>query len=179
MAKLPVFCTGYEPGEDRDARSNAAGFKCVGDSLTVQADAVDADINVIMDRYARTGQIPGVSRLPSFGDFEGLTDYGSMLRAIREADDLFMQMPAKIRAEFDNDPERFIAACEVPENREKFADLGLLSKEVTHEINQARVKRLQEAEKAAEARGAAAARAGRDRAPGGVRRGSGESEDGA
>lgn len=128
------FATAYDSAKEREARSNAAGFRCVGDSLTVQADAKDADINFIMERYARTGQLPGLSRLPSYGDFEGVSDYREALDVVREADSLFMQLPAKVRSRFSNDPAAFVEFCQDPLNKLELADLGLLDPEVSREV---------------------------------------------
>lgn len=126
--------TGYESDKERKAHSDASGFACRGDSLTVQADAKDADINVIMDRYARTGQLVPPSRLPSYGDFEGISDYRTALHAVREAEESFMALPANIRAKFDNDPGKFEDFCVNPDNRAAVAELGLLSEEATREV---------------------------------------------
>lgn len=128
--------TGYEDAAVREKRSLESGFACVGDSLTVQADAKDADINVIMERYARTGQVPGVSRLPSYGDFDGITDYRQAIEAVRSAEGLFMSLPAKVRARFDNDAGAFVEFCDVPENRLELADLGLLTKEAERAVRE-------------------------------------------
>lgn len=154
---MSALLTGYEDAKTRKAHSDASGFKVVGDSLTVQADSRDADINVIMERYARTGQLPPLPRLPSFGDFDGINDFRTAIHAVQEAEDLFMGLPAKVRARFDNDPALFIEFCDKPENRAELAGLGLLSKEATDAI-----QKEQEALRAAEAGkgGEAAAAAG-------------------
>lgn len=148
------FLTGYEPDKELEAHSLRAGFKCVGDSLTVQADARDADINVIMERYARTGQVPPLPRLPSYGDFDGIADYRTAIHAVREAEDLFMRLPAKVRSRFDNDPAQFVDFCSSDANREELADLGLLNQQATDEIKKKQLERRQ-AEAAADSAPAA------------------------
>lgn len=128
------FITGFEDAKERSKLSDLAGFACVGDSMTVQADAVDADINVIMDKYARTGQLPPIKRLPSYGDFDGITDYREAIHAVRDAEELFMQLPAKVRSRFENDPGQFLEFCDTPANRLELAELGLLTKEAADAI---------------------------------------------
>ena len=43
-----------------------------------------------------------------------------------EAEASFMEMPAKVRAEFDNDPGKFVQFFEREENRERAVALGLI-----------------------------------------------------
>lgn len=128
------FLTGYESAKERSRLSDAAGTVPRGDSLTVQADSKDADINVIMERYARTGQVPGLSRVPAFGDFSGISDYRSAIHAVRDADELFMQLPAKVRAKFENDAGAFMEFCLDPANKRELADLGVLKPEVANAL---------------------------------------------
>lgn len=128
------FITGYESPKEREKRSTLFGTVPVGDSLTVQADARDADINVIVDRYVRTGHIPALSRVPSYGDFDGISDYRTALHAVRAAEEQFMALPAKVRSRFENDPAAFVDFCEDPANRVELADLGLLSKEAADAV---------------------------------------------
>lgn len=137
MGKQIVFATGFDPEDVREARGLAAGLECKDDSLASQADAKDADINVIMDRYARTGQMPVISRLPSFGDFTGISDYREALEAVRSAEGMFLALPAKVRARFENDPQQFVEFCQVEGNRLELAEMGLLSQEVVREIKEA------------------------------------------
>lgn len=138
---MTKFACIYDSDKEREARSDAAGFKCVGDSLTVQSDAKEADINFIMDRYLKTRQMPGLARLPEFGDFTGISDFREALHAVRDAEALFMQLPAKIRAKMENDPAQFVEFCSTVENREELADLGLLAPEVSSVIKKAREAR--------------------------------------
>jgi len=132
--------TGYEPGKDWKKHSSACAFVPKGDSLTVQADSRDADINVIMERYARTGQVPGLSRLPRYGDFDGISDYREAIHAVRDAEDLFMRLPAKVRSRFDNDAGSFVEFCEDRKNRLELAELGLLAPEVADAVRKENAK---------------------------------------
>lgn len=113
-------------GYDRDALSVATGLKCVDKSLTLQSQAQDADINVIMKRFGVSGVLPQVAVPPSYGDFDSdVMDYGSALRLIQSADKSFAQLSAQVRAKFDNDPAAFLDFCENPANLEEMRFMGL------------------------------------------------------
>lgn len=96
----------------------------VGESLTKQSEAESCDINVIMERAAR-GIMPDVIRQPVFGDFsEGITYHDAMNRVL-EAQSSFMQLPAKVRTQFDNDPGLFLDFVSDPANASKLVEMGL------------------------------------------------------
>lgn len=111
---------------DREAASLATGLCCEDPSLTQQQFKDDADINVIMRRFGLTGQMPTGVRVPSYGDFEGITDFRSALAALDAAEASFMQMPGEVRARFMNDPGLFVDFCSNPANKEEMLKLGLI-----------------------------------------------------
>lgn len=123
---------------------------CSGDDiLTVQADSQATDINKIMARFERTGQVTHLAAVrPMFGNvpqFRGLAD---ALIKVQEADDLFMGLDAAVRERFHNDPVEFIEFFDNPANLDEAVKLGLATKRSPRE-------EILEARKAAEA-GAAA-----------------------
>lgn len=134
------FYTGYEDEAANKKRSSSARTHPVGDSLTVQSDAKDADINVIMERYAKTGLMPAPKRLPSYGDFDGISDYRDAVEAVREADELFMRLPAKVRQRFDNDAGAFVDFCSDEANLPELAELGLLEEGAARAIKETSAK---------------------------------------
>lgn len=142
--------TGYESGKERSALSDQAGFACVGDSMTVQAGAEEADINFIVARVLRGGELPVLDRLPLQVEFAEAMDFGTALRAIKDAEDLFMRLPAQVRSKFDNNPEGFVEYCEDPANRLELAEAGLLTKEAADAV---RKQAAEAAEKAKAASG--------------------------
>lgn len=95
------------------------------ENITQQADAKDCDINVIMSRYMNTGQLPQLTEEGRYGDFSQVTDFRTALEAVRAAEALFAEVPAKIRKEFDNDPAKFLEFVDDPNNKEKLYDMGL------------------------------------------------------
>lgn len=123
--KAPFFRSGFN--YDVDAASTDSAFKPLGDSLTVQEQAEDADINTIVRRFGLTGQLPENVAIPRDGDFTTITDYHGALNIVAAADSAFAEMPANVRARFDNDAGKFMDFCHNPKNREEALELGLLA----------------------------------------------------
>lgn len=113
---------------DVDAVSVATSL-VAKESLTVQSEREEADINVILDRFGITGQLPQNVRRPTFQDFgpDYVFDFRSALEAIAMAQDAFMEMPAKVRGEFDNDPQKFVEFCSRTDDEsvKRMRELGL------------------------------------------------------
>lgn len=97
---------------DVNAASLETAIAPGGKSLTVQADTPGTDINLIVKRYQSTGELP-LRNLPPFGDeFAEIEDFKDALTLVRRAEEAFMQQPADVRANFDNDPAKYVAYCE-------------------------------------------------------------------
>ena len=79
-----------------------------------------------MERFGKTGQVPGNLRVPSYDDFTGVSDFQSAMNAVREASENFMELPAKVRARFDNDPQMFLEFVASEDNRQEAVELGLI-----------------------------------------------------
>lgn len=96
-----------------------------GESLTVQSQAADADINTIVRKFGLTGQLPQVAMPPLQGDFEGVDDFQSAMNMILASQRSFMAMPAEVRKRFNNDPAEFVDFCSNRDNLEEMRRLGL------------------------------------------------------
>lgn len=110
---------------DFDARSEHSGLLCRDESLAVQSQKEDSDINTLVRRFGITGQMPQNVRAPTFEDFSGVTDFQSAMHAVMEAQEAFMQMPADVRSRFDNDAQAFVAFCSDKGNLEEMRKMGL------------------------------------------------------
>lgn len=99
------------------------------DSMTQESSNDDTDINVIMKRYGQTGQVPGVLQEGIYGDFTQVQDYRTALELVRQADTAFAEVPAEVRNEFDNDPQRFIDFANDEKNIEQMRKWGLAKPE--------------------------------------------------
>lgn len=95
-------------------------------SLTRQSEAGATDINKIMAKYEKTGVLPHTNRQQFFADVSTMGDYRTALDNIRTADEAFMELPAQLRARFENDAAIFLDFCSDPTNREEMVNLGLI-----------------------------------------------------
>lgn len=97
-----------------------------GPSMTRQADAESADINVIMRRYSSTGVFPLFGNsVPRYGDFYGVSDYHSEVNRVMEAEAQFSALPPELRAECSNDVGVFLEKCSTSAGLERMLELGL------------------------------------------------------
>lgn len=94
-------------------------------SLTRQADAEEADINVIMRRFGVTGRLPEVQMPPSYQQFAEVFDFQTAANVIRAAQESFNALDAETRLRFANDPARFVDFCQDPENLPDLRKMGL------------------------------------------------------
>lgn len=125
--KLPFVRNPYN--YDMAAVSQETGLKCEDPSLAQQHMKDECDINVIVERFGVTGQLPVMPLEPSYGDFSGVNDYHSALNAIRASEEAFMALPAKIRAKFDHDPNALLEFLQNETNRDEAIELGLIDGE--------------------------------------------------
>lgn len=111
---------------DKDEVSNETGLKCEDPSLAQQHMKDECDINVIVERFGVTGQLPVATLEPTYGDFSGVSDYQDALIKLQQTDADFMALPAAIRARFDNDPYELVNFLASEANREEAIQLGLI-----------------------------------------------------
>jgi phage internal scaffolding protein len=112
---------------DRDAVSDESGLACPEPSLAQQQFRDEADINTILERFGRTGELVVPVNVPKFGDYSEVTDYHSAMNLVIEAQDSFDRLPAKIRSQFDNDPGKFVDFVMDENNRDKAVEMGLIA----------------------------------------------------
>lgn len=115
-------------GYDEKQASREAALSCEDESLTVQSDMEDADINTIVRRFGLTGEMPGSVRLPSYEDYDQVFDFRTAQQALIDARDSFMGLPAHVRSRFDNDPQAFLEFVVDPANVDEAVALGLAVK---------------------------------------------------
>lgn len=111
-----------EPVRDSD-------LVCDDPSLAQQSFKDDADINVLLERFKVTGQMPSGVVLPSYGDYTGITDYRQAADVLRQANDEFMKLPANMRSRFNNSPQEFLEFCMDEKNLPELRKLGLAKPE--------------------------------------------------
>lgn len=105
---IPMWKTPYN--HDREFESDRTGLYCKDPSLTKQEFKEETDINVILERFTRSGEPPPMVLPEHFMDLTERTNYFDMSRQIAEANKNFYLLPAALRANFQNDPTRWADA---------------------------------------------------------------------
>lgn len=108
--------------------SDRTGLECKDPSLAQQQFKDECDINILMGRYLETGVMPQVETPMAYGDFTGVFDFQSAMNAVRTAEGMFGQLPARIKNRFDNNPQKLLDFLALDENRDEAEFLGLVNK---------------------------------------------------
>ena len=85
----------------------------------------ECDINTIVEKYKKKGVVTHVSR---FGPRYGMcspVDLHNALNVVLEAQQMFDELPARVREKFEGDPEKFLAFVQDEENADEMVELGL------------------------------------------------------
>jgi len=104
---------------------------------TKQSFKDECDINTIMSRYMRTGEMPMINvSYPQYMDCTAM-DFESHMQFIAGAQSMFNELPSDIRNRFKNDPAAFLDFCSDEKNRPELAQMGLLSADAMRSIAEA------------------------------------------
>ena len=90
-----------------------------------------SDINNIMEIYSKTGVLPQTKQ--KIAQYIDNTEIPSLMEAheqIAHAKQLFMELPARLRKQMDNDPRQLETFITDPENTEVLTKYGLLEKKI-------------------------------------------------
>ena len=99
---------------------------CQGEGRTKQAHKDECDVNLIMARFQKTGVLEFTEkRSPQYGDVTGV-DFQEAMRTVTEAQEMFDELPSKVRNRFGNDPAAMLDFISDPINDEEAVKLGLL-----------------------------------------------------
>jgi phage internal scaffolding protein len=100
-----------------------------GASKTDQSDKNMVDINLIMERYAKTGVLPHFKeKIAQYLDVTELPSYMEAQKQISEAKELFNQLPAKVRKLMNNNPAKLEEFIEDPDNEDILLKYKLIEK---------------------------------------------------
>jgi len=95
-------------------------------SMAKQSMRDECDINLIVDRYRKSGAVSHLARgVPQFSDVSQVGDYRTAIENARAAEEFFSKLPAKLRAAFSNDVAEYLEALQDPgaaDRLEKLAD---------------------------------------------------------
>lgn len=104
-------------------------------TLTKQCFQEECNIDSILAKYSNTGVIDHLKMTQgNYGDFLDVQDYHTSVNQVVEAQEMFMSLPAQLRARFQNDPGMFLDFVSKDENQLEMAKLGLLKPEVAQEL---------------------------------------------
>lgn len=100
------------------------------DSHVEQTHVGSTNINAIMRKYRRTGELPQPRNGGQlYGDFAMAEDFHTAQNRLVEAEEQFMALPSDLRGHFRNDPGLFFEYVNNPDNLEECQNLGLIALE--------------------------------------------------
>lgn len=102
------------------------GIHCTKISGTQQHFKEECNINSIMAKFAKTGQLTPIQKIPQYGDFSNIGSYDEALNQIEAAQNLFGSLPAYVRDRFNNNPGELIAFMNDESNRDEAIKLGFI-----------------------------------------------------
>lgn len=101
-------------------------------SKTQQQFRDQCDVNLIIAKYKKTGEITHLARQRGiYADVSSITDYRDSLQKVLDAQSAFGTLPSHLRVRFANDPQRLLEFLQDPNNYEEGIQLGLLTPKPT------------------------------------------------
>jgi len=99
-------------------------------SRTQQQFKAQVDINNIMKKYAKTGDMSIFIKQGkgTYGDFSNVPDYQTALDKVLQIQDSFSNLPPLVRQKFANDPAQLLEFINDNRNYDEAVKLGLLEK---------------------------------------------------
>ena len=98
-----------------------------GESLAHQSFKEECDINNIMAKHRESGVITHMAaHQGQYADFGDVGDFQMAMDRVVATTDMFMTLPAELRADFQNDPGLFMDYVLDPENEADMRERGLL-----------------------------------------------------
>ena len=95
------------------------------EQITQQDFGPICDIHNILERFKKKGVLDHVAQFEgTYGNFLDFPDFQEAQFRIKEAEEMFLTVPAKIRQMHDNEPGKFIDWVTDPANYEEIAALG-------------------------------------------------------
>jgi len=91
------------------------------DKRTKQTFADETDVNWIIAKHTRMGTLSHLEQWGGqYGDWSDF-DFQEAQNRIANANSMFEQLPAAVRKQFQNSPEKFLAYVTDPENKDDLA----------------------------------------------------------
>nr|UXQ88112.1 MAG: internal scaffolding protein [Microvirus sp.] len=86
------------------------------------------DVNYILKKYQKTGIHTQMIGSPDYGDFSNPVDYQEALNIQKEAESQFLLLPADLRKQLDNDPQKFLEYVQDEKNIDHLEAIGLVQR---------------------------------------------------
>jgi len=98
-------------------------------SKTDQSQAASCDVNNIMSKYKKTGQLTHLARNQGvYADVSQIPDLQESLAQVELANAAFASLPSEVRQRFQNSPVQMIEFLQDPSNDEEAIRFGLKEK---------------------------------------------------
>ncbi len=98
-------------------------------SRTKQSMRDECDVNLIMRKWRKTGEMEHLSKGPArYGDFTNADDYLLACNRVLEAQAAFDALSSRVRDRMNNNPAELLAFLEDPKNLDEAIELGLVTK---------------------------------------------------
>lgn len=97
-------------------------------SMTDKTAFEETDINNIVARYEKTGMLPMSNKRGTgiYADVSNLPDLLGAAILLKESQDIFDQLPSRLREKFKNSPQNMIDFISDPKNQKEALSLGLI-----------------------------------------------------
>lgn len=119
----------HQYDEARDAEERAlTDVTPEGESMTVQSQTADADINTIVKRMGLLGTMPDPLDISFYQDASNLPDLRAVLEYGRDAEAAFLALPPDVRKRFHHSPAELWEFVLDENNREEAIRIGLIDK---------------------------------------------------
>ena len=102
------------------------GLTFVMPTMTQQHHKDDCDINTIMAKYRKTGELPALMQNFGFADVSDSLTFQEAMDFTIMAREAFGELPSKLRERFRNDPGELLSFIDDPENYDEAVRLGIL-----------------------------------------------------
>lgn len=97
-----------------------------GGQVRVKQSMKDAcDINRILARYVRSGQIDHLAKYGGSYDIATAGSFHEAMNMVLRVQAMFADLPSAVRAKFDGKPEEFLAFVQDEKNLSEMRELGL------------------------------------------------------
>jgi phage internal scaffolding protein len=126
LAAAPLFIR-TQFNYDHNAASNASGLSCQEPTRAQQHHKEECDINEILRRFGKTGQMPVNTSEALYPDFSDAVDYHTALNQIIASEREFDLLPSNLRKRFDNDPAKLVYFMQDKKNHAEAVELGLIN----------------------------------------------------